>query len=64
MRKSAIEQVRLEGFAAGFDAAQNAAAYRFGALAYEQANKAMITDAAVAKQNLADHIREHGEWVA
>lgn len=63
MRKSAIEQVRLEALAEGYEQAQNDAAYLFGALGYEQANKSMI--ARVAERNVAvkSHLAEHGEWV-
>jgi hypothetical protein len=64
MRKSAIEQVRLEAFAAGYEKAQNDAAYRFGAISYEEANKAMIADAKKAQKAVDDHIAEHGEWIS
>lgn len=63
MRKSAIEQIRLEAYAAGFEDAQNRAAYLFGAISYEQANKAMIRDSREARAKVVNHIAEHGEFI-
>jgi len=63
MKKSAIEQIRLEMFANGYRQAQQDAAYRFGAIAYEQANQAMMQDADRYSKRLADHKAEHGEWI-
>lgn len=61
MRKSAIKQIRLEARAKAFADAADLA--RHPMRLADSPQEALDRMASIAKENLANHIKEHGEYV-